>query len=381
MITTAGQPRAREIGLPFPGTPGPLNAITDVPGVAVGFSTLKREGPPQIRTGVTAIVLRFEELEMSPVWAGYDALNGNGEMTGTHWIGEAGYFCGPILITNTHSVGIVHHAAVRWMTRRYRQQFEQRHLWAMPVVAETYDGKLSDINGLHVSEAHALEALDRAASGPVAEGAVGGGTGMIAYGFKGGTGTSSRIVATGGTRGIVAAFVQANHGIRQWFTVLGVPVGRHMPFESVSQAESGSIIVIMATDLPLSPLQLRRIAKRAAIGIGRGGTPGGNNSGDIFLAVSLANPVTLPQAGPSAYQFTMLNDELLDPVFEAGVEAVEEAVVNALLAGEDTPMFRPAGRTVPALRPEALMGVMRRYGRTGTLTEDAKERRPDAGRR
>ena len=363
MRMKARQPRGRDIGLPFPGTPGPFNAITDVPGVAIGFSTLKAEGPPQIRTGVTAIIPRSDEPQMSPVWAGYHALNGNGEMTGTHWIDEAGYFCGPILITNTHSVGIVHHAAVRWMTRRYREQFEARHLWAMPVVAETYDGTLNDINGLHVSEADALQALDGAASGAVAEGGVGGGTGMIAYGFKGGTGTSSRIVETRGVRGTVAALVQANHGIREWFTVLGVPVGRHMPAEPIDPDETGSIIVIIATDLPLAPLQLRRIAKRAAIGIGRGGTPGGNNSGDIFLAFGVASPVPLPQTGPASYQLTVLNDELLDPIFQAGVEAVEEAVVNAMLGGEDTPTFRPAGRTVPALRPEPLMALMGRYGR------------------
>ena len=369
MLTAARQPRGREIGLPFPGTPGPLNAITDVPGVAVGFATLKEAGPPQIRTGVTAIIPRSEERRMSPVWAGVHAFNGNGEMTGTHWIDEAGYFCGPILITNTHSVGIVHHAAIRWMTSRYREQFEERHLWAMPVVAETYDGRLNDINGLHVTEAHALQALDGAKSGEIAEGPVGGGTGMIAYGLKGGTGTSSRIVETGGMRGTVAALVQANHGIRKWLTILGVPVGRHIPVEPVQTTEAGSIIVIVATDLPVSPLQLRRIAKRGAIGIGRGGTPGGNDSGDIFLAFGVANSVSLPQGGPASYQFTILNDEMLDPVFEAGVEAVEEAVVNAMLAAEETPMFRPAGRTVPALRPEALMAVMRRYGRTGPLPE------------
>ncbi|HEX2257965.1 MAG TPA: P1 family peptidase [Afifellaceae bacterium] len=361
MDTVARQPRGRDIGLPFPGMPGPFNAITDVAGVAVGFSTLKQDGPPQIRTGVTAIIPRSEERRMSPVWAGYHAFNGNGEMTGTHWIEEAGYFCGPILITNTHSVGIVHHAAVRWMTERYGEQFRERHLWAMPVVAETYDGKLNDINGLHIAETHALDALAGARTGPVAEGGVGGGTGMIAYDFKGGTGTSSRLVKTRGTQGIVAALVQANHGVREWLTVLGVPIGREMPAEAAR--ETGSIIVIMATDLPLSALQLRRVAKRASIGIGRGGTPGGNNSGDIFLAFSVANPVPLPQAGPPSFQLTQINDELLDPVFQAGAEAVEEAVVNALLAGEDTPTFRPSGETVPALRPEALMAVMRRYGR------------------
>ena len=367
MVDRLNKPRGREIGLPFPGLAGPHNAITDVPGVAVGFATLKSDGPPQIRTGVTAIIPRREDRDMSPVWAGFHALNGNGEMTGTHWIEEAGYFCGPVLITNTHSVGIVHHAAVRWMLRRYARQFHAGHLWAMPVVAETYDGALSDINGLHVTEEAALAALDGASRGPVPEGSVGGGTGMIAYGFKGGTGSSSRIVQTRGVQGVVAALVQANHGIRAWLTILGVPVGRHLPAGPMHQRETGSIIVILATDLPVSPLQLRRIAKRAAIGIGRGGTPGGNNSGDIFLAFGVGNPVVLPQAGPSTYDMRVLNDELLDPVFEAAVEAVEEAVVNAMLAGEDTPTFRPPGNTVPALRPEILMDFMRCFRRVDPL--------------
>jgi D-aminopeptidase len=362
MLTTR-RPRGREVGLPFPGTPGPLNAITDVPGVAVGFSTIKAEGPPQIRTGVTAIIPRSADAAMSPVWAGYHALNGNGEMTGTHWVEEAGYFCGPVLITNTHSVGIVHHAAVRWMTTRYAAQFESRHLWAMPIVAETYDGTLNDINGLHVTEADALQALQTAGTGPVAEGSVGGGTGMVAYGFKGGTGTASRIVETAGVKGTIGALVQANHGIREWLTVLGVPVGRHLPAAGPPAREQGSIIVILASDLPLSSLQLRRIAKRAAIGIGRGGTPGGNNSGDIFLAFGVGNTVPLPQGGPPTYQLTILDDEHLDPVFEAAVEAVEEAVVNAMLAGEDTPTFRPPGGVVPALRPDELLSVMRRFRR------------------
>ncbi|SMH26503.1 P1 family peptidase [Mesorhizobium australicum] len=359
----AKKPRGRDLGLPFPGTPGPQNAITDVAGVAVGFATLKSDGPPQVRTGVTAIIPRSTDRDLSPVWAGFHALNGNGEMTGTHWIEEAGYFCGPVLITNTHSVGIVHHAAVRWMTGRYRLQFDAMHLWAMPVIAETYDGVLSDINGQHVTEAMALSALDEAARGPLPEGSVGGGTGMVAYGFKGGTGTASRRLELEGGSGTIAALVQANHGVREWLTVLGVPVGRHIPDAPLFRRETGSIIAIFATDLPLSPLQLRRVAKRASIGIGRGGTPGGNNSGDIFLAFSVANPVPLPQSGPATSQVTLLNDELLDPVFQASVEAVEEAVVNALLAGEDTPTFRPPDRIVPALRPEVLLDLARSYGR------------------
>jgi D-aminopeptidase len=363
MGTSGKGKRGRDIGLPFPGTPGKFNAITDVPGVAVGLSTLRSDGPPQIRTGVTAIVPRSAEADMSPVWAGYHQLNGNGEMTGVHWVEEAGYFCGPILITNTHSVGIVHHATVRWMIKRYGAQFKKQHLWSMPIVAETYDGLQNDINGLHITEEHALQALDGATSGPVAEGPVGGGTGMMTYGFKGGTGTSSRLVETRGLSGTVAALVQANHGERELLTVLGVPVGKELPGKNLYEIELGSIIVILATDLPLSPVQLKRLAQRATLGIARGGTPGGNGSGDIFLAFGVGNPVPLPQGGPATYQMTVLNDEAIDPVFQAAVECVEEAVVNAMLAGEDTPTFRPPGHVVPALKAEALLPVMKRYGR------------------
>jgi D-aminopeptidase len=359
------KPRGRDLGLPFPGRPGPFNALTDVPGVAVGFTTIVSDAGPPVRTGVTAIVPRAAEPDMIPAWAGFHALNGNGEMTGVHWIEEAGYFNGPICITNTHSVGIVHHAAVRWMLRRFRHQFEREHLWAMPVVAETYDGVLNDINGQHVSEAHALAALEGAAAGPIAEGNVGGGAGMIAYEFKGGTGTASRRVAVGGGEGTVGVLVQANHGMRDWLTVLGVPVGRHLREDRIFGRETGSIIVIIGTDLPLMPIQLRRLAKRAAIGIGRNGTPGGNNSGDIFLAFGVANPIELPQNGRPEWRLTAVNDELLDPVFEATVEAIEEAVVNAMLAAEDAPTLRPPGKIVRAIDSAALLEVMRAYGRLG----------------
>ncbi len=355
--------RARDLGLPFPGKTGIYNAITDVAGVAVGFSSCVADHPTQIRTGVTCIAPRAGEKDMVPTWAGFYALNGNGEMTGTHWIDDAGYFSGPICITNTHSVGIVHHAAVGWMVDRYRHQFDAEHLWAMPVIAETYDGVLSDINGRHIGEAQARAALDSVASGPVAEGNVGGGTGMIAYEFKGGTGSSSRKVPVGGREGTVAALVQANHGLRDWFTVLGVPVGQHLRNDLIFPRETGSIIVILATDLPLMPIQLRRLAKRAAIGIGRGGTPGGNNSGDIFLAFSTANPMPLPQVGTPVWALDVLNDELLDPVFEAAVQSIEEAVINAMLAAEDTPTFKPQGRWIRAMDPAALVEIMRRYGR------------------
>ena len=364
-MTKPVKPRGRQLGLPFDGTPGPHNAITDVPGLKVGFSTIIADTPAQVRTGVTAIIPRSGPGDISPVWAGFYALNGNGEMTGVHWVNEAGYFSGPICITNTHSVGIVHHACVRWLVRHYAQEYPGHHLWAMPIVAETYDGVLNDINGLHVAEAHALAALEGAQSGPVAEGNVGGGTGMIAYEFKGGTGTSSRRLRIGRHEGTVAALVQANHGRRDWLTVLGVPVGKHLKGDRTREGgpELGSIIVIVATDLPFHPLQLRRLAKRAAIGIGRGGTVGGNSSGDIFLALSTANPVELPQKGANDWTFTALNDELLDPVFEATVQSIEEAVINAMLAAEDTPMFRPPGRVVRAIDHEALLEVMRNYGR------------------
>jgi D-aminopeptidase len=354
--------RARDLGLPFPGIPGPLNSLTDVPDVAVGFSSIVRDSP-QVRTGVTAIIPHYSAQKLTPAWGGFFAFNGNGEMTGVHWINEAGYFNGPICITNTHSVGIVHHSVVGWMIDRYRQQFSTQHLWAMPVVAETYDGVLSDINGRHVTESHVLEALRGATCGKIEEGNVGGGTGMITYDFKGGTGTSSRVVEIAGFNGVVAALVQANHGVRRWLTILGVPVGQHLRDDQVFPRERGSIIVIVGTDLPLMPIQLQRLARRAAIGIGRGGTPGGNNSGDIFLAFSVANPLSLSLAGPKQWALSALNDELLDDVFEATVQSVEEAVVNAMLAAEDTPSLKPSGKIVRAIDHAELLGVMRGYGR------------------
>ena len=356
------KPRARELGLDFPGETGPYNAITDVPGVRVGMTTVI-DAARGIRTGVTAIVPREDAGRPRPVWAGQATLNGNGEMTGIHWIDDAGFFTGPVCITNTHSVGIVHHAAVRWMIDRYADTFAEHHLWAMPVVAETYDGVLNDINGQHVTEAHALAALDGAAAGPVAEGGVGGGAGMIAYDFKGGTGTASRRVALDGETWTVAALVQANHGIRPWLSVLGVPVGREMTEDRLSGEERGSIIVILATDAPLGPLSLRHLARRAGLGIARGGTPGGNNSGDIFLAFSVAEPCDLPQVSPMRRTATAFTGEGIDPIYLGAVEAVEEAVINALVAGEDTPTVKPAGHVCRAIDTERLVRIMRRAGR------------------
>ena len=350
------KPRARDLGLPFPGTPGPLNAITDVPGVTVGLCTLT-DPARKMRTGVTAILPRPGDAPR-PVWAGHFALNGNGEMTGTHWINDAGYFIGPVMITNTHGVGAVHLGATRWMIDRYAAFFRDQHAWAMPVVAETYDGVLNDINALHVQPEHALAALEALSPGPVAEGSTGGGNGMIAYEFKGGTGTSSRRVEIGETY-TVAALVQANHGIRPWLTILGRPVGRLIPEDTLLPSETGSIIAILATDAPLSALSLRHLAKRAAIGIGRGGTPGGNNSGDIFLAFSTANDGPMPHSGGPVLSRQELNTEHIDPLYLAAVEAVEEAVVNALVAGEDAPTVKPEGMTCRAIDTDRLAAMFR----------------------
>lgn len=349
------KPRGRDLGLPFQGQTGPYNAITDVAGVAVGFTTLT-DATKQMRTGVTAIVPRQDAGAPSPVWAGQYALNGNGEMTGTHWINDAGYFVGPICITNTHGVGQVHHGATKWMIARYGAYFQAEHAWAMPVVAETYDGVLNDINALHVTAEHAIAALDAAQSGPVAEGSTGGGNGMICYEYKGGTGTSSRRVKLGGETYTIGALVQANHGIRPWLTVLGQPVGQAMMADRMLEQETGSIIVVLATDAPLSGLSLKQIAKRAALGIGKGGSPGGNNSGDIFLAFSTANERPMPQKDDVLIEKLELNGDVLDPLYLAAVQAVEEAVVNALVAGEDVASVKPKGLTCRAIDTDVLKG-------------------------
>jgi len=365
------RPRARDLGLDFPGTPGTHNALTDVPGVLVGYSTLiSGEGPlvvgeGPVRTGVTAILPRGRAAQPIPVFAGYHALNGNGEMTGTHWIRDGGHFLGPVCLTNTHSVGIAHHASVRWMLDTYAEDFHARHAWAMPVVAETYDGVLNDINGQHVTAQHVRAALDAAAGGPVAEGNVGGGTGMICYEFKGGSGTSSRRVELDGETCTVACLVQANYGIRPWLKILGVPVGEHLTAERIlEQGEQGSIIVVIATDAPMLPHQLQRVAKRGSIGIGRCGSPGGNNSGDIFLAFSVANAEPLAQRGKSRLSAQYVDDDCFDSFYEAAVEAVEEAIVNALVAADDmTTLKLPDAGICRAIPHDQLLEVMRRYGR------------------
>jgi len=363
--------RARDLGLPFSGRTGPLNAITDVDGIGVGFRTVFEDIPRPgrrrpVRTGVTAIMPHAASPTPVPVYAGVHRFNGNGEMTGTHWIEDGGYFLGPVVITNTHAVGMAHHATVKWMLERYASTYDSDNfLWIMPVIAETYDGVLNDINGLPLTEADVRAALDDLSSGPVQEGNCGGGTGMVTYGFKGGTGTSSRIVEFGGREHRIGTLVQANHGQRDWLTIRGVPVGEHMRDGTPQSqlAERGSIIVVVATDLPMAPHQLQRLARRAAIGIGRGGTPGGNNSGDIFLAFSTANPQPMAHHAPAKLSLEIVNDEKLDPVYAATVDSVEEAVVNAMLAAEDAGGTAFDRFRIQAIPHDQLVAVMRDHAR------------------
>jgi L-aminopeptidase/D-esterase-like protein len=358
-------PRARDLGVPFEGTPGTLNAITDVAGVHVGHTTLIRgegalrvgEGP--VRTGVTVILPRADRLA-DPVFAGWFALNGNGEMTGTTWIEESGFLEGPISITNTHSVGTVRDAIIGWQVER-GVAFQP---WSLPVVAETYDGSLNDINGFHVRPEHVRSALEGAAAGPVAEGNVGGGTGMRCLGFKCGIGTSSR-VTQGANTYTVGVLVQANFGGARQLTIAGVPVGRALLGDrraataESSQPDRGSIIIVVGTDAPLLPHQLKRVARRAALGVARTGGTASNGSGDIFVAFSTANEGS---AGvrPTA-EVTLLSNSQISVLFEATVEATEEAIVNAMVAAET--MVGRDGNRSEALPHDQLREILRRYNR------------------
>lgn len=361
--------RARDLGLRFDGLPGRSNAVTDVPGLTVGFSTVNEEARPGVHrglcTGVTAIVPRGTSGAITPVWAGLHSFNGNGELTGAHHIRDLGWFMGPVMLTNSHSVGIVSHAVVGWMIERYAEMFERDHMWCLPVVGETYDGVLSDINARGVTEAHARAALAAAASGPVAEGNVGGGAGMIAYEFKGGTGTASRRIEVGGRGYTLGVLVQANHGTRDALEISGVPVGREMRDNLVHPREQGSIIVVIATDAPLLPHQLDRLARRGGIGIGRNGTSGGHSSGDIFLAFSTANPQENPWHAPDVQVLHALKDTHLDAFYIASVQATEEAVVNAMIAAEDRIAVKPAGLPVCSVDHAQLCDVLQRHGRLG----------------
>jgi D-aminopeptidase len=380
------KPRARDIGIPFDGIPGKYNAITDVSGVEVGHTTLiegtgkleKGKGP--VRTGVTAIFPAGKKY--TPVFANWHMLNGNGDMTGTHWITESGFLETPILITNTSSVGTVRDAALKWMDEHKYYDTSQGLFWySYPVVAETWDGVLNDINGFHVKPEHVWQALNKASTGFVEEGAVGGGTGMVCLGFKGGIGTSSRVIDKKLGGYTVGVLVQSNFGIKSQLTIAGVPVGKELAdtlnikiFEEPSAQnnsdpdgyreknewmEQGSIIVVVATDAPLLPHQLKRIAQRVSLGIGKVGGIGGNGSGDIFIAFSTANKNSFSREKETTA--AMFSNDQMGALFNATIQATEEAIMNALVAG--TTMKGINDNTVYGLPHEAVIHILKKYKR------------------
>jgi D-aminopeptidase len=366
--STAGKPRARDLGVPFEGTPGPLNAITDVSGVTVGFTTLISgdgklvvgQGP--VRTGVTSVLPRGKDSMTDPVFAGWFSQNGNGEMTGTTWVEESGFLAGPVMITNTHSVGVVRDAVIQWRVNHGEMSDDA---WSLPVVAETWDGFLNDINGFHVKPEHVFHAMDSAASGPVIEGNVGGGTGMICNGFKGGTGTSSRKLSSEQGGYTVGVLVQCNFGRRPNLRIAGVPIGKEItediPYAATSYAdvERGSIIVVVATDAPLVASQCKRLARRVTLALGRLGSLSGDGSGDIFIAFSTANSGAANSKNVA--DIKMLPNEKMDSLFAATVWATEEAIVNSMVAAET--MTGIDGHRVIALPHDTLQAVLKKYNR------------------
>jgi L-aminopeptidase/D-esterase-like protein len=357
------KPRGRALGLPFPGETGAFNAITDVAGVEVGCVTLVSGdgrlvvGTGPVRTGVTAILPRGRAKAHVPCLAGSYSLNGNGEMTGLAWIEEFGQLQTPITITNTHSCGVTRDATLQWMVAR---KIGSGQDWGLPVAGETYDGDLNDINGFHVTAAHTFEALEKASGGPVELGSAGGGTGMICYDFKAGNGSASRVIEISGRRYTVGAFLQANFGDRKDFTVLGVPVGRHAEVPLLRGRDMGSVIAIVATDAPLLPHQLKRLARRVPLGVARTGTFGSHSSGDIFLAFSTANADALAASG-AVHSLESIAGHEINTLFNAVVEATEEAVIDSILAS-DTMVGRD-GNTSHALPHEMLLGIMQKAGR------------------
>jgi D-aminopeptidase len=363
-LLASGGPRARDLGVPFDGTPGPLNAITDVRGVEVGHATIIRgEGPRRVgqgpvRTGVTAVLPRGANSNSDPVFAGWFSLNGNGEMTGTTWVEESGFLEGPVMITNTHSVGTVRDSVIAWRVREGDPD-QTGYWWSLPVVAETWDGELNDINGFHVKPEHVFEALSSASGGPVAEGSVGGGTGMICNGFKGGIGTSSRRLPEKAGGFTVGVLVQCNYGRKADLRIAGVPVGREIAGPGARDDDSGSIIIVVATDAPLLPHQLKRLARRATLGLGRDGSISGNGSGDIFIAFSTANSGAARTEGLAS--LTMLPNDRMNPLFEATVRATEEAIVNAMVAART--MTGADGFTVQGLPHDELVRILKKYNR------------------
>lgn len=362
--TPSGKPRARGIGINAEGTPGPLNAITDVPGTGVGYATIVEGrgkltiGKGPVRTGVTAILPRPVDEVQVPVFAGFHSLNGNGELTGVHYIAEAGKFALPITLTNTHSCGQTRDATIRWAIRHFAGRFDED--FALPVAAETYDGFLNDINGFHVTDAHVFAAIDSATTGAVEEGSVGGGTGMKCFGFKAGSGTASRLVRYAGQDYTLGVFVQANFGARGDLTVLGHRIGGAFDDLQMRRVtpdpDLSSIIAVIATDAPFLPHQLKRLAQRAGIGVGRMGGFGRHASGDIFLAFSTANRAIMGGASEALLSAAYVPDEDIDGFFEAAVQGVEEAVLNSLIANAD--MEGRDGNFVPAIPPARLAGLL-----------------------
>ena len=362
LATPSGKPRARALGIPFAGRPGPANALTDVPAVEVGYTTLI--AGDAVRTGVTAIHPRGRANPGDPCAAGFCSLNGNGEMTGIAWIEESGTHAGPIAITNTHAVGIAHAAIVRWTVKHHP---DLAAAWLLPVAAETWDGYLNDINGGQVTEELGVAALEAAASGPIDEGSVGGGTGMCCYQFKGGTGSASRVVEHGDDAYTVGVLVQANFGTREELTIAGVPVGQALSGDNPMReffSGAGSVIAIVITDAPLLPGQCKALARRVPLGLARTGTTGSHFSGDLFLALSTANPGAFTPGSQSLYGRGACYDELrfipwgfLDDLFAAVVHATEEAVLNAMTANAE--MIGVDGHRVPALPRERVTQLIR----------------------
>jgi len=354
---SAADPRGRDLGIPFDfGSPGLWNAITDVPGVEVGHVTLI-EGD-SIRTGVTAILPRGRgEAARQLCYAGHFCLNGAGDMTGLTWVEESGFLDSPVVLTNTNSVGVVRDALISYAYRHWPPAGSDWTIWSQPVVAETWDGDLSDIYGMHVTREHAVTAIEAATSGPVAEGNVGGGTGMICYEFKGGIGTASRRLTAANGGYTVGVLVQANHGLRHQLRIAGLPVGLEIPSDGQRTKDSGSIIIVVATDAPLLSHQANRLARRAALGLARTGSVAGNDSGDLFIAFSTANPQLVTAPGPVAV--STLPNQKMGPLFEATVGATEEAIVNALVAARTLTGYK--GRTVPALPHDRLREVLLRH--------------------
>jgi D-aminopeptidase len=358
--------RARDLGIPFDGTPGKLNAITDVPGVTVGHSTIIADYPngSAARSGVTAILPRGEDSLFLPVFGGSAVLNGAGEMTGTIWLEASGFLEGPVMITTTQSVGMVFEETIKWRVNKAERDVTG-YAWSDPVVAETWGGRLNDENGFYVHGEHVAEALESAKGGPVEEGNVGGGTGMVCYQFKCGIGTASRVIETADGEFTVGALVQANYGWRDILRIGGAPVGQEMPVDQAADVrtpmddEMGSIIVVIATDAPLLPHQLKRVATRAGLGIARVGGMASNGSGDIFVAFSTANAREL-RAGTNLTA-GFLGNENISPVFTGAVLATEEAIVNALIAAKTMTGFN--GNTVEAIDHEQLQNVLRKYNR------------------